>query len=179
MGNAVELHWFGNLNDGGDMKQKLVYFMIGWGLLIGSVRADLYADAMTAYDIGDFAQSARLLHPVAKKGDARAQYDLGQLYEQGKGVNQNFQQAMRWYRLSAMQGHSRAQYNLGQMYEEGLVVNLDFVKAYMWYTLAAAKGLHVAESNRDYIAQKMTPAQISKSQVLARECEAVQYQDCD
>ena len=42
-------------------------------------------------------------------------------------------------------------------------------KAHMWFNLAAAQGIELASKNRDIIANKMTPAQISEAQRLARE----------
>lgn len=161
------------------MANRLICFVAVWIWMVGIAKADPYEEAITAYEIGDFVHSARLLQPIAENGDARAQFNLGQLYEQGKGVNQNFQQAMRWYRLSAVQGNSWAQYNVGQMYEDGLVVERSYVRALMWYNLAASKGLHVAESNRDYITQRMNPEAIAKANVLTRECEARKYHDCE
>ena len=39
----------------------------------------------------------------------------------------------------------------------------------MWLNLAALDGLKIAVKNRDIIAKKMTPADVSKAQRLARE----------
>ena len=60
------------------------------------------------------------------------------------------------------------------MYENGEGVPQDYVHAHMWYDLVASRfppGEHRdrAVNNRDIIAEKMTPAQISEAQKLARE----------
>jgi hypothetical protein len=39
----------------------------------------------------------------------------------------------------------------------------------MWSNLAAAKGYQAAEKKRDLLEQRMTPAQITEAQKLARE----------
>ena len=39
---------------------------------------------------------------------ADAQYELGTCYEFGKGVEQSYEQAIRWYRKAAEQGHANA-----------------------------------------------------------------------
>ncbi|MFN8923757.1 MAG: tetratricopeptide repeat protein, partial [Sphingobacteriia bacterium] len=49
---------------------------------------------------------------AAEQGHANAQYNLGQLYEQGEGVEPSYDQAMHWYRLAAEQGHYTAQSRL-------------------------------------------------------------------
>ena len=68
-----------------------------------------------------------------------------------------------------MQGHADAQTNLGFMYLNGLGVLQDYKKAHMWFNLAAANGNKQAVKNRDIAARKMTPADISKAQAMARE----------
>ena len=45
----------------------------------------------------------------------------------------------------------------------------DYVQAHKWFNLAATKGDKDAVKNRDNVAKKMTPADISKAQKLARE----------
>lgn len=49
---------------------------------------------------------------MAAKGDADAQYNLGLIYEKGKGVPENDAVAVSWYRKAAEQGHVEAQKNL-------------------------------------------------------------------
>jgi TPR repeat protein len=51
--------------------------------------------------------------------DPNAQYNLGVLYDKGRGVSQDYAEAARWYRLAADQEHAWAQYNLGVLYREG------------------------------------------------------------
>ena len=71
---------------------------------------------------------------AAEQGDARAQYNLGGMYREGRGVPPDAAGAVAWYRRAAEQGHVRAQYNLGGMYAEGLGVPPDAVEAFMWLT---------------------------------------------
>ena len=44
----------------------------------------------------------------AEAGDANAQYKLGLSYEYGKGVPQDYMEALKWYRKAAGQGHAAA-----------------------------------------------------------------------
>ena len=91
----------------------------------------------------------------------------------GKGAeaydNGDYATALREFRPLADQGTALAQFNLGFMYEYGDGVPQDLVEAHKWYNLSASRGDTLAVENRDLIAEKMTPADISKAQSLARE----------
>ncbi len=91
------------------------------------------------------------------------------MYRWGKGVPQDYTETMKWYRMAAEQGHAGAQYGLGKMYANGQGVTQDYVQAHMWFNLAAAQGDKTGREYRDKIAKKMTPADISKAQAMARE----------
>ena len=73
---------------------------------------------------------------VAEQGDAEAQFNLGQMYLEGKAVPQDYEQTVYWYRLAAEQGYTRAQNNLGLMYYNGLGVPQNLEQAEHWYRLA-------------------------------------------
>ncbi len=45
----------------------------------------------------------------------------------------------------------------------------DYVQAHMWFNLTAAQGDKDAAKNRDIVESKMTPADVSEAQRLARE----------
>ncbi len=47
-----------------------------------------------AYQQGDFATALEIWAPLAEEGDAKAQYNLGILYDQGKGVARNPRRAL-------------------------------------------------------------------------------------
>jgi uncharacterized protein len=79
---------------------------------------------------------------------------------------------------AAEQGKAEAQYNLGIKYAEGQGVPQDNVYAHMWFNLAAVDGSKDASKNRDIIAKRMTTADISKAQSLARECLKKNYKGC-
>jgi TPR repeat protein len=50
------------------------------------------------------------------KGEALAQYSVGVMYANGRGVSQDDIEAARWYRMAAEQGYAQAQASLGAMY---------------------------------------------------------------
>jgi uncharacterized protein len=118
---------------------------------------------------GDYATALREWRPLAEAGDAFAQTFLGAMYLNGEGVPQDYAAALKWYRLAAEQGLAIAQDHLGAIYYKGLGVPQDYAAAHMWSNLAAAQGNANAAKNRDLAASKMTPADISKAQRLAKE----------
>ena len=73
----------------------------------------------------DEAEGAVWFHRAAEQGDAQAQCWLGFLFEYGRGVIQNYTQAMSWYRKAADQGLPVAQSNVGEMYQYGRGVPRD------------------------------------------------------
>lgn len=73
------------------------------------------------------------------------QYDLGERYYYGRGVQQDFVKATEWYRKAADQGDRAAQIMLGSLYENGLGVIKDHIQALSWYQKAADHGSPLAE----------------------------------
>ncbi len=122
----------------------------------------------------DYAKALQWWRKAAEQGVAGAQYNLGIMYDNGRGVPQDSAKALQWYRKAAEQGYAKAQYNLGIMYGNGRGVPQDYAEAHMWFNLAASRfppgeDRDNAVKNRDNVAEKMTPAQISEAQKLARE----------
>ena len=70
---------------------------------------------------------------MADQGNADAQLNLGLMYEYGKGTEEDYTQAVRWYRKAAEQGDTIAQLNLAVMYKYGTGVNEDFSQSVLWY----------------------------------------------
>ena len=127
--------------------------------------------AFAAAQQGDYATALSVYRPLADQGLARAQNNLGLMYDNGQGVPQDYAAAVGWYRKAAEQGIAEAQYNLGVMYDNGQGVPQDYVQAHKWFNLAAAsltgEDGKKASKNRDIVAAKMTPAQIAEAQRLA------------
>ena len=135
----------------------------------GPVMAGVWEDITAAYTRDDYATALRLLRPLAEQGNAAAQFNLGIMYANGRGVPNDDVQAVKWFRLAAEQGYAVAQVNLGVMYANGRGVPKDYVLAYMWANLGAAGGDEDARENREEYAAKMTPTQIAEAQKLSRE----------
>jgi TPR repeat protein len=84
----------------------------------------------------DLSQTMEYAH----KGDASAQYELGNRYYTGNGIEQSFVSSAQWYKKAAEQGHPRAQWWLGRMHELGWGVEKSKELAFMWMKKAAKQG---------------------------------------
>jgi TPR repeat protein len=69
--------------------------------LVSAAVAGPFEDADAAYQRGDYATALRLWRPLAEQGSANAQYVLGIMYANGRGVPQNDVQAHMWFNLAA------------------------------------------------------------------------------
>lgn len=81
-----------------------------------------------------------VLRFAAERGSVRAQLALGNMYGSGKGVDQDYDEAMRWFRKAAEQGSTAAMDNIGVLYELGYGVEQDKAEALRWYRMSAEHG---------------------------------------
>ena len=82
----------------------------------------------------DQQQRVAKYRKAAQQGDAAAQFIMGLVYFDGRGVAQDDRQAEAWYRKSAEQGYASAQVNLGLMYFFGRGVSKDDQQAVAWFS---------------------------------------------
>ena len=85
----------------------------------------------------------------AEQGNDKAQFKLGMMYVNSEGVPQDYEEAIKWFRLAAEQGNHKAQLRLAIMYAEGQGVTRDmstFEEARRLSTLAAEGGLPRAQN---------------------------------
>ncbi|MBT4942025.1 MAG: sel1 repeat family protein [Candidatus Magasanikbacteria bacterium] len=104
-------------------------------------------EGFDAYNKGDYKKAYEVWLPLAMIGDASAQYNLGVLHAEGKGVPKDEKESLKWWKLSAEQGISGAQFNIGQIYSKGILVLKDYEEAVKWYRLAAEQGFALAQYN--------------------------------
>lgn len=76
----------------------------------------------------------------AEAGNELSQLNLGDLYERGDGVDENLNEAARWYEKAADQGNAKAKFFLGRMYYTGKGVKKDTEKAKNLWEKGAEQG---------------------------------------
>lgn len=150
------------------LRFAIALVLLSIACLVVPVWAD-YQAGMDAYNRRDYATALHEWQPLAEQGDARAQFSLGLLYENGDGVPRDYAKARRWYEKAAAQGEAKAQFYLGMQSAYGQGGPLDLVQAHMWYSLAAGNGNAHAPGYRDDLARQMTPAQITEANKRARQ----------
>ena len=97
--------------------------------------------AENAYQRRDYETAFQKWMPLAKRGNAEAQYCIGHLYHYGKGVTENLKEALKWTKRAAEQKHSTAEWTLGFFYDvphKG--ITRDIKKTVRWYTRSAKQG---------------------------------------
>jgi len=131
-----------------------------------------FEDGIAAYERGDYLTALHLWKPLAEQGNASAQFNLGLMHADGRGVPQNDAEAVKWYQKAADQGDAMAKINLGVLYANDQGEPQDYVQAHLWFSIAAARypekdHREEAVSARDRVAAKITPEQIAEAQALA------------
>jgi hypothetical protein len=58
---------------------------------------------------------------------------MGIMYQNGRGVDQDYSLAIDWYRKAANRGYAYSQKNLINMYRQGLGVPQDKTEALIWF----------------------------------------------
>jgi TPR repeat protein len=94
---------------------------------------------------GSAMSPVQALRASAEQGNAEAQFNLGLLYDHGRGLPKDKGEALKWYRRAAMQGDTFAQNSLGDNYWEGTGVPKDDREAVWWWRVAADRGFVPAQ----------------------------------
>lgn len=96
---------------------------------------------------GNMGSAIHFFKASADKGYDMAQFSLGEVYYYGKGVDQDYSEALSWYMLAADQGNVAAQLAIGAMHAKGRGTKQDYVEANKWFFRAADKGNAFAQFN--------------------------------
>ena len=94
-----------------NMKTKPLTFFLALTFLFlfsGSVYGDDLQDGLDAFQKQDYKTAYKFWLPLAEQGNAKAQFNLGLMYNNGQGVPQDYKEAVKWYRLSAEQGDRKS-----------------------------------------------------------------------
>jgi TPR repeat protein/serine/threonine protein kinase len=75
-----------------------------------------------------------------RRQQAEKDWVRGEDYRLGRGVAQDYAEALRWFRKAAEQGNAQAQSSIGWLYGHGKGVVQDYVEALRWFRKAADQG---------------------------------------
>lgn len=104
-----------------------------------------FKEGVAAYTKGDYGIALDKFRQLADKDNAEAQYNLGVMYQEGRGVSQDNQKAVELWTHAADQGITRAMFRLGVMYMKGAGVPADAKKAFENWEQAAEQGHNLSQ----------------------------------
>lgn len=84
---------------------------------------------------------------LAKEGNLEAQKDLAMAYVRGDEIEQNYEEAFKWYKAAAEQGDADAQNSLYNRYAKGEGVEQNSEEAMKWLHRSAEQGYGLAYYN--------------------------------
>ncbi|MEZ5543079.1 MAG: tetratricopeptide repeat protein [Pseudomonadota bacterium] len=81
----------------------------------------------------------------AERGERDSQYELGNMYTKGIGIDVDYPKAIAAYEQAAAQGHEKAAYKLGLLYYEGSGVAANKQTAIEWFRKSATSNYPAAQ----------------------------------
>jgi cell division septation protein DedD len=115
------------------MSPKYLVAAIMAALMSAPVSAQSVKAGIDAWQKADYSAAVAIWRPLADRGDADAQFNLGQAYRLGRGVPISLGQAKTWFERAAASGHLDAQTTLGLL----LFQNGDQAEGLKWLRRAA------------------------------------------
>ena len=115
----------------------------------------------------NYRQTFDMYQELAMQGDANAQYNVGSMYNYGRGISQDYSKAVYWFQKASKQGDAKAQYSLGMMYISGKGVSKDFITAYAYLNLAVLNGNKSAVKLKTKLAGILSSDEMVKAQRIA------------
>lgn len=123
-----------------------------------------FQDAMTRLARGENQGAVRDLEALAGHGYARAMFQLGMLFETGRGVLKDLPKAVHWYSQAAKRNNPDAQYQIGLMHAEGRGLRKDPDLTRDWWQRAVQAGHAQAAMSLGYICEKAVGSREQREQ---------------
>ena len=105
-----------------------------------------YKEGVKGFD-KNLPEAVKYIRMAAERGYAKAQNQLGYMYEKGEGVPQDTKKSFDLTMQAAVKGLAAAQSNIGIKYYNGRGVDKDVNQSFIWYKKSADQGLPQAQYN--------------------------------
>lgn len=134
------------------MKTIRLFIYVLLLMVASTVSAQSLYRAKQLIEQGEYIEAAKIIRPLADGGNAEAQFLAATLFLEGKGVNKNESQAIKYAKMSAENGYAEAQRFMGVAFLYGdhgvtkdesiglkyldLAIQQDYIHAYVakfWY----------------------------------------------
>ena len=137
--SQYESYWW--FKKAAEMGNDSVQYFLGKKLVENQIRN------IAAFDYG-----RELLRKSAEQGNRDAQYEEGYAYYHGWGVDKNYAESMKWFKMAAEQGHKEAWFYIGAIYYHAKGVERDYAKAMECFK--KSDGYKVAQDFLGYMYEK-------------------------
>ena len=145
MGDAWAQNYLGCMYSSGEgivendeIAAKLFHKAASQGFVDGIFNLALYYEAKEEYE-----EAIKWFQRGAEKGDAGSQYNLGNMYHKGIGIEQDIDIAIQWLQKAAEQGMLDAAFNLALCYDD----KKEYHESVKWLRIAAEQGDATAQYN--------------------------------
>lgn len=115
------------------MRPRHLVAAIAAALISAPLPAQTVKSGITAWQKADYATAVAIWRPLAERGDADAEFNLGQAYRLGRGVPLDLSKAKSWFEKAADAGHLDAETTLGLL----LFQNGEHAEGLKWLRRAA------------------------------------------
>jgi uncharacterized protein len=114
----------------GSQLSKSILAALALSLVAAPAVADVKA-GVDAWSRGEYEAAVKQWRDPAIKGDADAQFNMGQAYKMGRGVKTDLNVALDWYRKASAQGHLQASDSYGHLlhYQGKVPESLPYLQA--------------------------------------------------
>ena len=160
------------------MKRHIMLASLAVCSLANLAKANSADDCRAYLDAENYQLAIAACTAAAELGDDSAQTNLGMMYADGFGVEQDFNEAGRWYFAASKQGNLAARMLLAFQYLRGQGVAANNISTLKWFILAAEDNNELAAIMRDNQASKMNAEEIAEAQTRAQQCLDSNFTDC-
>ncbi len=131
-------------------------------LALFSIQAQATSSCSQLYEQKDFNAAVQQCTEDAKHNLPSADFILGNLYENGYGVEKNTNKALSFYRRALLNNNVDSQIALGKYHTK----NKNYLPSYVYFSLAVSNGSLNALLLQDKIAKNLTAQEIEQSNEL-------------
>jgi TPR repeat protein len=157
------------------MRRRRIVLGIALAAVLNPLPAAEFDHGLTAYRSGDHGAAHDRWRKCALAGEARCQFALGALFDDGLGVKRDAGQALAWYQRAARQGFPDAMMQLGFLFATGRDgFTQDPVQAWAWFSRAASQGVPEAADRRELVGGLLSPEELDRARQLADQL-SIQY----
>ena len=109
-----------------------------------SAQSNRFEAGISAKARGQYLTAIRSWQPLAEDGMPEAQVNLGHMYNEGLGVDVDYEEALYWYTLASESDQPEAVFNIGLLYLDGNAVEQNAATALDYFERAEALDVSAA-----------------------------------